>query len=252
MVSLSVVRSKKLISLVIYSVRSFKIYNNENMLLEATYLRKPEEILDKLLFSCSSLAYIDGEGVSRTCNFLVTSGLRLDITSVNLGPATTHFMPSPETRLFLDVSSITACKSELSNQKLSRSQMMPSLYLLKQVRSKFDYLSTYTMCRSVSSIASQLEFQPTTIWTFCDQESSHHISASNEKIGSLLFREFATRVIEHLKLITKTKKGSTVDSIFCKICELFDPDQDQITIVGNTLFNSQLTDLCQKVTSADT
>lgn len=193
---------------------------------------------------------------SRTCNFLVTSSLRLDIISVNLGPATVHFTPSQKTRLFLDVSSIAACKSDLSNQTLSRSQMMPSMYLLRQVRSKFDHLSTYTMCRSVSTIASQLELQPLTIWTLSDQESSH-ASITQGKIGSLLFREIATQVIKDgenavlkletlLKLITKAKKCSMVDTILNKIRELF-KDQDQITIVGNTLLNSQLTDLAGSI-----
>lgn len=94
---------------------------------------------------------------SLTCSFLVTSSLRLDIISVNLGSVTTHFIPSPTIRLFLDVGSIAACKSELSNSTLSLAQMMPSMYLLKQARSKFDHLSTYTMCRSVLMITSQLE-----------------------------------------------------------------------------------------------
>ncbi|KAI9256324.1 hypothetical protein EDC94DRAFT_489174, partial [Helicostylum pulchrum] len=55
---------------------------------------------------------------------------------------------------------------------ISRSQMMPSLYVLKQVRSKFDHLSTYTLCRSSSAVASRLELQSTTIWTLSDQETS--------------------------------------------------------------------------------
>ncbi|RCH80858.1 hypothetical protein CU098_007202 [Rhizopus stolonifer] len=45
---------------------------------------------------------------SLTCSFLVTSSLRLDIISVSLGSVTTHFMPSPTIRLFLDVGSIAA------------------------------------------------------------------------------------------------------------------------------------------------
>ncbi|KAI8635742.1 hypothetical protein BD408DRAFT_155953 [Parasitella parasitica] len=189
---------------------------------------------------------------SRTSNFLVTSSLRLDSISVNLGPATTHFTPSENTRLFLDVSSIAACKSEMSNPMLSRSQLMPSMYLLRQVRSKFDHLSTYTLCRSVSMIASQLELQPSTIWTLSDQESSQ-TSISQEKVGSLLFREIAIQVIKNeekavlkletlLKLTTKTKKCSTVDTILSKIRKLFE-DQDQIAIIGNTSLNNQLTDL---------
>ncbi|KAI9016549.1 hypothetical protein CLU79DRAFT_317612 [Phycomyces nitens] len=46
---------------------------------------------------------------SRICNLLVTSSLRLDIISVNLGPTTTHFTPSKNTMVFLNVSSIDAC-----------------------------------------------------------------------------------------------------------------------------------------------
>lgn len=137
---------------------------------------------------------------SRTCNFLVTSSLRLDIISINLGPSTTHFTPSQNTKLFLDVSSIDACKSKLSSPTLSRSQLMPSLYLLRQVRSKFNHLSTYTMCQSVSTISSQLELQPLTIWTLSDQESNQP-SMSQEKIGSLLFREIATQVIKDGKTL---------------------------------------------------
>lgn len=105
-------------------------------------------------------------------------------------------------------------------------------------------------------IASQLELQPLTIWTLSDQESSQ-ASITQGKIGSLLFREIATQVIRDgedavskletlLKLITKTKNRSMVDTILNKIRELFQ-DQDQITIIGNTLLNSQLTDLADSI-----
>ncbi|KAG1148293.1 hypothetical protein G6F37_003525 [Rhizopus arrhizus] len=112
------------------------------------------------------------------------------------------------------------------------------------------------MCRSVSTISSQLELQPLTIWTLSDQESSQP-SISQEKIGSLLFREIATQVIKDgenaalelktlLKLITKTKKDSTVNKILIKIHLLF-KEQDQITIIDNKLLNSQLTDLANGI-----
>ncbi|KAI8888954.1 hypothetical protein K501DRAFT_329564 [Backusella circina FSU 941] len=70
-------------------------------------------------------------------------------------------------------------------------------------------------------------------------------------------KEIATQVIKDgenavlkletlLKLITKTKKCSMVDTILSKIRDLF-KDQDQITIIGNTLLNSQLTDLADSI-----
>lgn len=82
-----------ILSIITTIVQSFKIYNNENMFLEATYLRKFEEILDKLLFSCSSLTYVEGEGVcqsTRRMEILTESeseyGRRIDllIKSTNL------------------------------------------------------------------------------------------------------------------------------------------------------------------------
>ncbi|KAG2207220.1 hypothetical protein INT47_012273, partial [Mucor saturninus] len=53
-------------------VESFKIYNNEKNLLEATYLRKFEEKLDKLLLSCTILTYTDGEGVCQSTRRMQT------------------------------------------------------------------------------------------------------------------------------------------------------------------------------------
>lgn len=87
-----------------------------------------------------------------TCNFLVTSSLRLDCMSVNLGPTTSHFAPCENTRVFLDSHSVEIVKPMRSDPSTNRCQTMSSLYLLKQVRSKFDHLSTYTMCRSSSTI----------------------------------------------------------------------------------------------------
>ena len=112
------------------------------------------------------------------------------------------------------------------------------------------------MCRSVSEIASQLELQPFTIWTLSDQESSQSF-VSQEKIGSLLFREIATQVIKNgenavlelkilMKLITKIKKDSSIDNISNKIHLLF-KNQNQIAIIDNKLLNSQLTDLANGI-----
>lgn len=88
---------------------------------------------------------------TRTSNFLVTSSIRLDRQSVNIGPATIHFHPTTLTKIFLDCLSIELAKSSLDNTKINRVQFIPSLYQLKQVRSKLDCLLTYAMCRSSST-----------------------------------------------------------------------------------------------------
>lgn len=94
---------------------------------------------------------------------LVTSSMRLDKESVKLGPSTTHFSPSEKTRVFADLESIHSVKSMLSNKRHASTQDMPLLYQMRQLRSKFHSLSTYTKCRASASIASRLELQPSTI-----------------------------------------------------------------------------------------
>ncbi|ORE00853.1 hypothetical protein BCV72DRAFT_237333 [Rhizopus microsporus var. microsporus] len=195
---------------------------------------------------------------TRTSNFLVTSSIRLDRQSVNIGPVTTHFRPTTSTKIFLDCLSIELAKSLLDNTKINRAQSLPSLYQLKQVRSKFDCLSTYTMCRSSSTMASPLKLQPTTIWTLVDQDSNH-TTMSQEKVGSLLFRTIALQVIRHGRSATLhlddfkpiqalSKDSSAVASILHNICSLFD-NQKEIKIIGNSALNSQLVDLANGISN---
>ncbi|KAI9252165.1 hypothetical protein BY458DRAFT_589868 [Sporodiniella umbellata] len=149
-------------------------------------------------FSILLLSTTDGDKLvigTRTCNFLVTSSIRLDKQSVNLGSVTSHFMPTRSTKIFLDIHSVGLAMPLLNDPSVRCSQSMPSLYQLKQVRSKFDQTSTYTMCRASSAIASSLELQPSSIWTLSDQDSNNAVM-SQEKIGSLMFRTIAIQVIK--------------------------------------------------------
>ncbi|KAF7720479.1 hypothetical protein EC973_008187, partial [Apophysomyces ossiformis] len=59
---------------------------------------------------------------TRSCNMLVTSSMRLDIRSVNLGLSTTHFLPSRNTRVFLDKESIDAVSLMLISDNLVSAQ----------------------------------------------------------------------------------------------------------------------------------
>ena len=193
---------------------------------------------------------------SRTCSFLVTSSARLDTVSVNLGPETTHFVPTSNTRLFVDSLSLQACESLLKDQSVARVQSMLSMNLLKQVRSKFDKLSTYTMCRASSSIASLPELQPLSIWTLCSVESTNP-KISQQKIVSSLFRIVASEVIKFGK--KATLKKSDFDEIaseiqgamknpFDGINELFG-NSDEIGIISNKVLNRYLTDLAGKISN---
>ncbi|CEG83034.1 hypothetical protein RMATCC62417_17012 [Rhizopus microsporus] len=127
---------------------------------------------------------------TRTCNLLVTSSMWLDKESVNLGLSTTHFAPSKKMHVFIDLESIHSVKSMLSNKRQASAQDMPLLYQMRQLRSKFHLLSTYTKCCASASITSRLELQPSTIWTLSDNDSPQHI-LSQDKVGSILFHMIA-------------------------------------------------------------
>lgn len=187
---------------------------------------------------------------SRTCNLLVTASIRLDMQSVNVGPVTTHFVPTDSTRVFLDCASISRVDSMLADNTTNQVQQMLMMYQLKQVRSKFDHLSTYTMCRASSDIVSRLEMQPTTIWTISDL--ADRATMTQVKLISLLFRSITIQVINNgrdavltiddLKRIGPLEKDSAVSKIITNIESLFSNDSS-ISIIGNTLLNSQLVDL---------
>ncbi|KAI7892561.1 uncharacterized protein EV154DRAFT_391950, partial [Mucor mucedo] len=129
---------------------------------------------------------------------------------------------------------------------------------LRQLRSKFDCLSTYTKCRASSSFTSHPFFQPTTIWTLSSQNGSNSnlINLSQEKTGALIFRTLAVRVsrygahasldrvaVDEVAALTKNKSTS---AILKNIQRVFD-DKEEINIIGNSAFNSQLTDLANTI-----
>lgn len=191
---------------------------------------------------------------TRTCNLLVTSSLRLDKELVNLGPSTTHFAPSEKTRVFVDLESIHSAKSMLSNKRQISAQDMSLLYQMRQLRSKFHSLSTYTKSRASASIASRLELQPSTIWTLSDNDSPQH-NPSQDKVGSILFRTIAVAVNCHGKDATLSRdevesvralaKNSAVATILEGITGLF--VSNPMPIINNSLLNAKLTDLTAAV-----
>ncbi|ORY98038.1 hypothetical protein BCR43DRAFT_420030, partial [Syncephalastrum racemosum] len=104
-------------------------------------------------------------------NLLVTSSMRLDKTSVNMGAGTTHFEPSTDTKIFLNREALGQADEALKDEFLNQSQSMPALLPLKEVRSNFHRMSAYTMCRASSNFCCMPQHQPTSIWTLCEQDS---------------------------------------------------------------------------------
>lgn len=191
---------------------------------------------------------------SRACDLLITSSLRIDQVSVNLGPETSHFTPCSGTRIFLDKKSRQQALDLMTGDHCCESQTMPFLYQLKQIRSKFHHLSTYTRCRASSNFGSRLEFQPCTIWTLLDQGSTQH-SMSQEKLTSMVFQKIATQVVcngvkaliksDDLETIRSCTTGTTVDNFIRRIQEL----GNELQIIGNVPLNNILTDMTGLMTS---
>jgi ribonucleotide monophosphatase NagD (HAD superfamily) len=92
--------------------------------------------------------------------------------------------------------------------------------------------------------------QPTTIWTISDP--ADRATMTQVKFISLLFRSITIQVINNgrdavltiddLKKIGPLAKDSAVSKIITNIESLFSNDSS-ISIIGNTLLNSQLVDL---------
>ncbi|KAG2200633.1 hypothetical protein INT47_007377 [Mucor saturninus] len=238
-------------------------------LLDAHYERSP--VISSFPNELKMYGYIrvcilntpDGQKLTigtRTCNFLVTSSMRLDINSCNIGPATSHFRPSDTSRVFLDNSSIQSATNMLNNPNVNECQIMPSLSQLRQVRSKFDCLSMYSKCRASSTLASHPSFQPITIWTLISHNSSTTRTLSQARVASLLFRLIASKVFRSGKaatikldevqdIVLQVKEEST-SIIFKKILDLF-KDTEEILVIGNASLNSQLVDLANIVSKKD-
>ncbi|CAO3628697.1 unnamed protein product [Mucor hiemalis] len=66
---------------------------------------------------------------------------------------------------------------------------------LAQLRSKFHCMSTYTLCRSFSSLSTDMSFQPYTIWTLYNYDSNQSSDSQSQKL-SLIFQSIALAVIE--------------------------------------------------------
>jgi hypothetical protein len=178
--------------------------------------------------------------------------------SVNLGPSTTHFLPSQNTRVFLDNDAIGTVKLMLVNDSLVSAQTMPILYQLRQLRPKFHNLSSYIECQASPSLASRLEHQPATIWTLYDQDSLQ-AKPTQEKVGSMLFRSVALSAIRqggeavlHLnevKGLAEMTNDTVVGKILKNIIDLF--DKDTLPVIRNQPLNAKLTDLAAAVSKGN-
>ncbi|CAO3631090.1 unnamed protein product [Mucor fragilis] len=134
-----------------------------------------------------------------TFNLLATSSLRLgknSSLSIQMGSNTSHFAPAQSTSIYLDAASIELANLLIENESATSINQETYLYQLRQVRSKFYCLSTYTRCRSFSSIARNIAFRPYTIWTLYEYDTPQKTN-SQAKMLSSIFQTIACSVIRN-------------------------------------------------------
>ncbi|KAI9026401.1 hypothetical protein CLU79DRAFT_741614 [Phycomyces nitens] len=101
---------------------------------------------------------------TQTAIFLVVSSMRLDRNcGPELGPTTTNFNPSSQTRIFCSENAIDAASKIIERKQMRIFDFGDTLSQLRQVRSKFDSISTYLPCRATSNLTNNLKCRPFTI-----------------------------------------------------------------------------------------
>jgi hypothetical protein len=134
-----------------------------------------------------------------SCNLLVTSSCTLSANPVIcVGPSTTSFTPTNNTKIFLHDKSIQAAEKLFNDKGCSQIYPHDILNQCKQVRSKFYRIETYSTCRSSSTFTLGHLYQPYTIWTLYDYDSAQTMD-SQAKRGSLIFQKIALNVLESIK-----------------------------------------------------
>ncbi|CEG67171.1 hypothetical protein RMATCC62417_03638 [Rhizopus microsporus] len=196
-------------------------------------------------------------------NLLVTSSIRLDNKPntqdiIQMGSKTTNFVPTVNTSIYLDKKSIELANSLLDNQATVSINQQNRLFQLKQIRSKFDCLSSYTMCRSFSTIATNMMFRPYTIFTLCEYDSPQVIESQAQKL-STMFQSIAHSVINDgaaatvsvdvfQKVHDQLPHDSTAAPIISQIIAL--SEYGRIRIINNTALESLLQPLAKSMVTS--
>jgi len=195
-------------------------------------------------------------------NLLVTSSTRLDkqtITNatVEMGPNTSNFVPLPETKIYLDAERLKMGKIMLEDDTITCIDQSYIFFQLRQLRSKFYCLSTYSLCRAFSSIISDISYRPYTIWTLCEYDSSQSLDSQSQKL-SRMFRSVASEVFKNgsaarievmlfRELHNTLKEGKVKDTIE-EIISL--QENGSVAVINNLNLSRLLQDLADSMTNS--
>ncbi|KAI8993315.1 hypothetical protein BDB01DRAFT_775879 [Pilobolus umbonatus] len=207
---------------------------------------------------------------TKTMNALFTSSIRLDNNqSVAVGASSANgFIPSRNTRIFIEKRKLEEIEiMGKENKKLDgiESSAQHLLYpfdeyaQLRQLRSKFDRLSTYLCYRFSSKFTNDVRTRPWTIWTIADR-SRNQDNDSSVVAASNLLKHIATQVWRNgveaslnLNIVTslkrRCKQSGGIEKIFSCIEDLYEGTISIITIIGNKELNRLLGTLASMLSS---
>ncbi|KAG2207969.1 hypothetical protein INT47_010953 [Mucor saturninus] len=201
---------------------------------------------------------------TKTMNVLITSSIRLESNqSVAVGTSSSNgFIPCRSTRIFIEkyklqeIQMTTEANTQLDGIRSSHQHLLYPFdehAQLRQLRSKFDRLSTYLCYRFSSKFTNDVRTRPYTIWTIADRSRNQDIDSS-AVASSKLFKHIATQVWENgaeaslsLNTITSLKRqfkqSGNVERIFDCIEDLYEDNISTTTIIGNKELSNLLEDL---------
>ncbi|KAI8344639.1 hypothetical protein BC941DRAFT_464850 [Chlamydoabsidia padenii] len=168
-----------------------------------------------------------------------------------LGGVISHFdlydTTALTTSVFLDNESIEKANILASDPNASQINRFDLRYQLRQLRSKFQYPSTYLLCRASSIFANDLRSQPYTIFTLFEAPDTGLDSAT--KIVSKLFYNVANLVRsstnptlpkQYVNTLFENCQDGQMKSILQQIVHLYHEDEYTINILDNHSLNARL------------
>ncbi|KAI7850002.1 hypothetical protein BDC45DRAFT_519179 [Circinella umbellata] len=197
-----------------------------------------------------------------SCNLLVTSSTRLDKQTIanktiETGANTSNFVPVPDTKIYMNAESLKLGRILLEDETATCIDQSYILYQLRQLRSKFYCMSTYSLCRSFSSIVSDITYRPYTIWTLCEYDSPQKIDSQSHKL-SKVFQSIALLVLKNgsaaqievmiFQDLYSTLKDGTIKDTVEQIIKL--QDNGSIEIINNMKLSNLLQILADFMTAS--
>ncbi|KAI9469856.1 MAG: hypothetical protein EXX96DRAFT_492132, partial [Benjaminiella poitrasii] len=197
--------------------------------------------ITKILFDNSEKLIIS----SNTCNILAISSIRVDDVKIapEVGASTKNFNPSTNARIFLSTTSI---KNAMEFINASSDQLLSlgadPLIHIRQLRSKFNQESTYSLARVFGEFTQNHTLQPFTIYILSNSVSKAETdvilgSRMMELIAHTIHEDPQPKLVKKdvISLLSKTttQKQTKVQKDIQNILNLFQEDKE-IEIIGNT------------------